>query len=121
MRTFSFATLLVLATLACHATVQECPQTGPDAQVAAKPRSCPKDASKGNVDAAFDQAAPGGYAAVCGHLAQLGCPEGQDPGCVAVLTAVQGGRIEDLNPGCLLAAGSVSAAQACGSVACLAQ
>jgi len=60
----------------------------------------------------------GGYAVVCGHLAALGCPEGANPSCATLIGKVQDASLGDLKPACLLAAGTVKAVQACGTVAC---
>ena len=60
----------------------------------------------------------GGYAGVCGHLAALGCPEGANPSCATLIGKVRDASLGDLKPACLLAAGTVKAVQACGTVAC---
>jgi hypothetical protein len=55
---------------------------------------------------------------VCSHLAALGCPEEADPTCAILIGKVQDASLGDLKPACLLAAGTVKAVQACGTVAC---
>lgn len=62
--------------------------------------------------------APVGYAAVCQHLAKLGCPEGQSPRCPILIGKVQDASLGDLKPACLMAATTQQAVQACGSVVC---
>lgn len=59
-------------------------------------------------------------AMVCGHLAQLGCPEGKAATCAATLQQVVSSRVTDPKLSCLMAAGTVQAVQACGSVGCAA-
>jgi len=58
------------------------------------------------------------YSLVCGHLAELGCPEGLAPECAEAFGRVQNGRLGDLQPGCLMGARTKAAARACGSVLC---
>lgn len=58
------------------------------------------------------------YPAVCQHLAELGCPEGNAPECAAAFQRFQEGRMTDLAPACLMAAKSPAEARACGSVLC---
>jgi hypothetical protein len=58
------------------------------------------------------------YSLVCQHLADLGCSEGKAPECAAAFGRIQGGRISDLQPSCLMAAKTPAAARACGSVLC---
>ena len=60
-----------------------------------------------------------GYVAVCQHLGALGCPEGANPSCATLIGKVQDASLGDLKPACLLAAGTVKAVQACGTVACV--
>lgn len=59
------------------------------------------------------------YSLVCQHLADLGCPEGLAPECAVAFGRFQGGHMSDLQPVCLMAAKTVPAVRACGSVACL--
>ncbi len=59
-----------------------------------------------------------GYAAVCQHLALLGCQEGQNPNCANLIGKVQDAALGDLKPACLSAATSVAAIRACGTVTC---
>lgn len=58
------------------------------------------------------------YSLVCQHLADLGCPEGKASNCAEAFGRIQGGRISDLQPSCLMAAKDAPAARACGSVKC---
>jgi hypothetical protein len=58
------------------------------------------------------------YSAVCLHLAELGCAEGAAPECAVAFGRIQGGRLGDLQPGCLMGARTREAARACGSVLC---
>jgi hypothetical protein len=58
------------------------------------------------------------YSAVCQHLADLGCKEGRAPNCAEAFGRIQGGRISDLQPTCLMAAKTAAAARACGSITC---
>ncbi len=58
------------------------------------------------------------YGALCAHLADIGCSEGADPGCVDTFTIFQGDRMAQLHPSCLMDASSRAQARACGSVAC---
>ena len=55
---------------------------------------------------------------VCANLAALGCDEGRDDKCVAVVTKVQTSRLTNLHTGCLAAAESKEAARRCRSVKC---
>lgn len=61
---------------------------------------------------------PTDYAAVCQHLADLGCPEGRAPECAVAFQRFQEGRMVDFDVRCLAAAQSPAAARACGSVVC---
>jgi hypothetical protein len=65
-----------------------------------------------SVDAGMD------YAALCAHLKDIGCPEGEDPGCVDTFAIFQGDRMAQLHPSCLMDASSRAQARACGSVSC---
>ena len=58
------------------------------------------------------------YSMVCQHLADLGCPEGRAPECAAAFGRIQGGRLSDLQPACLMGATTPDTARACGSVLC---
>ena len=58
------------------------------------------------------------YSLVCQHLADLGCPEGRAPECAVAFGRVQGGRISDLQPACLMAAQTIDGVRNCGSVLC---
>jgi len=60
----------------------------------------------------------GDYSLVCGHLAELGCPEGAAPECAVAFGRIQDGRLGDLQPGCIMGAKDKAAARACGSVLC---
>jgi len=52
---------------------------------------------------------------VCGHLAEIGCP--QPKTCLQAFH-LQAEHLVDLRPSCLLAASSPAAAEACGSLRC---
>ena len=52
---------------------------------------------------------------VCAHLANLGCA--QPSTCAATIRSKQG-TFTDFRPACLLAAGSLAAVTACGTVKC---
>lgn len=54
--------------------------------------------------------------AACENLARVGCPEGQDPLCAKVLA--HGEQLTKVPVGCLSAAKSPAAVQACGFVRC---
>lgn len=54
--------------------------------------------------------------AACDNLARVGCPEGEDPLCVAVLT--RGETLTKVPLACLAGAKSAAAVQACGFVRC---
>ena len=56
--------------------------------------------------------------AVCGHLANLKCPEGLKPTCATVVQKALDTKISNLKVDCLMAARTVAAVQACGSVEC---
>jgi hypothetical protein len=62
--------------------------------------------------------APVDYAAVCQHLADIGCSEGRAPSCARVFAQAQDDRLTDLKPACLLTAVDPPTARACGTVAC---
>ena len=61
---------------------------------------------------------PVDYAAVCQHLADLGCSEGAAPSCARVFERIEEARMSQLHPACLLDASSRAQARACGSVDC---
>lgn len=64
-------------------------------------------------------AAPGTAAeATCANLQRLGCPEGLRPDCVVVVQKTIDLRTTDLKLDCLIAAETIAAVQACGTVEC---
>jgi hypothetical protein len=63
----------------------------------------------------IDGGTPEQGASVCAHLAAVGCPQ---PAICATVFAERQGRLTDFKPACLLAATTVSAVEACGSVTC---
>lgn len=54
--------------------------------------------------------------AVCSNLARVGCPEGEDPLCPAVLT--RGEQVTRVPLDCLLRSKTPADVQACGFVRC---
>ena len=83
--------------------------------------SCTPSASSGAPDATTPptptSATP---AAVCAHLAQVGCSEGSSGSCITTLNQIAITRVTDPHVACLMSATTVAAAQACGSVTCTA-
>lgn len=59
-------------------------------------------------------------ATVCQHLASVGCQEGIASSCTATLSQINLTRVTDPKVGCLMAAVTAAAVQACGTVACTA-
>jgi hypothetical protein len=93
---------------------KKCPACPCSADAAPAPAPTPAPVP----DAAPAPLPTSGYVAVCQHLATLGCQEGANPSCATLIGKVQDASLGDLKPSCLLAAGSVVAVQACGTVAC---
>ena len=61
---------------------------------------------------------PVDYVALCAHLADIGCPEGAAPNCASTFAHIQGDRMAELQPQCLLDAEQKSDARNCGTIAC---
>lgn len=79
--------------------------------------ACPPASSPPTPDA--DAAsAPSSPAAACSHLAAIGCIEGADTHCAAVLEHVVDAGLTPINVRCLASASTKEAARSCGGVSC---
>ena len=58
------------------------------------------------------------YQAACANLAAIGCSDGLDPTCAAILEQMTVGRIIKDSTACLATAPDVAAAIKCGGVSC---
>ena len=80
--------------------------------------ACIGCATPGPVPTPTPVTGPTDYAAVCQHLASIGCSEGAAPECAVAFQRFQDGKMVDLRPDCLSAAQTPAEARACGSVLC---